>query len=103
MAGRLADMKKAYKQLAGKPAHTKYFVIAVYDPELDDVVFFLSPTLLFGEAAAVYAFNRVAKFITAVLVRGAGLIVSPYYDDWSQVEAKTLAVSADTTLKTILT
>ena len=97
--GRLAGMTKAYKQLAGKPDHTRAFVIAVYDHELDDVVFFISPTLLFGQTGAVYGFNRVAKFIATVLTKGAGLIVPPYYDDFSQLEVAQLAESAERTIK----
>ena len=39
--------------------------------------------------------------IAKVLVRGAGLIVSPYYDDFPQLEAEALAPSAEGTIKSI--
>ena len=43
----------------------------------------------------------MAKFIAAVLIKGAGLIVSPYYDEFSQIEAEALAQSAEVTIKSV--
>ena len=53
-------MKDAYKQPAHKPSHWWVAVIAALDNELSEVLFFESVVLAFGEAAAVYAFNRVS-------------------------------------------
>ena len=63
--------------------------------------FFIPRALLFGEAAAVYGFNRVSRFINVILCRGADLVVTGYYDDFSQLETKRLSLSAEATFKRV--
>ena len=52
LVGRLADMKSAYRQLAGFPGHLFAAVVAVWDDEIGAPACFLSRALLFGETAA---------------------------------------------------
>ena len=101
LVGKLADMEGAFKQLAAFPGHAFARVVAVWDHGKQEVVFFLPDALMFGEAAAVYGFNRTSKFLTVVATRCADLVVSSYYDDFSQLELEKLSASADSTFKAI--
>ena len=65
------------------------------------VKYFLPTALLFGQAGAVYGFNRVSKFLVSVCSRCADLVVSGHYDDFSQIEVEELASSAREALTTI--
>lgn len=99
LVGRLGDMKSAYRQLASFPGHAFAAVVAAWDDEVGAPAFFLSRALLFGETAAVFGFNRVSRFLNMVACRGLHLVVSGYYDDFSQVEAQVLAPSAEAAFK----
>ena len=79
--GRLADMKGAYRQLAGYPGHRFASVVAILNGE-GQVAYFIPLALLFGQTAAVYGFNRVSKLLSVVASRLADLINSPFYDDF---------------------
>ena len=75
------DLKSAYKQLAIHPAEQKRSVISVKNPETGEVFGFVSRTLPFGAAAAVLAFNRVARLIWRILIE-AGILCANYFDDF---------------------
>ena len=76
LMGRLGDMKSAYRQLAGLPGHAFAAVVAAWNDEIGAPAFFLSRALLFGESAAVFGFNRVARFLNMIARRGLYLVVS---------------------------
>jgi hypothetical protein len=99
LVGRTGDLSHAYKQIAVFPRHRKYAVVAVTNKDSLQVEFFLSWTLLFGQTAAVYAFNRVARALQRVCTVLGDLVMTNYYDDYPQLEAAELAESARSTLK----
>ena len=47
---------------------------------------FVSDTLLFGETASVYGFNRLSRSLKAVMNSFIGLSVVAYFDDFPQIE-----------------
>ena len=69
------------------------------DKDSDEVKYFLPLTLLFGEVAAVYGFNRPSKLFEKIATRLCLLVCTSYFDDYCQVEAARLAESAEFTLK----
>ena len=56
---------------------------------------------MFGQTAAVYGFNRVSKLLFVVASRLADLVISLFYDDFSQLEYGRLADSARETVTSI--
>ena len=65
----------------------------------DEVMFFIAKTLLFGETAAVYGFNRVARLLEKIAVQLGRVLCTNYFDDYSQLESEELADSAETCLE----
>ena len=59
---------------------------------------FISRALLFGQSGAVYGFNRLSKFVTCLATQAASLVVSGFYDDYTQLEMAKLAASSRATL-----
>ena len=82
------DLSAAYKQLALHPSCRKYSVIALKHPETLEVECYEGRVLLFGATASVVHFNRVARFVQAVLW-SLDLIISNYFDDYPVVTTKT--------------
>ena len=54
------DEKKAFRQIAVHPDHRRISIIAVYDPCLEKVAFFIMKGHPFGLTASVFNFNRRA-------------------------------------------
>jgi hypothetical protein len=102
LAGRLLDLKSAYKQLARRSTQSWATVIGVKNPTSGLVEFFSQSTLAFGQSGAVLGFNRMAKALRIVAVRLFGLLVCNYYDDFTQVETETLATTAQQTLEGLM-
>ena len=82
LVGRTADMRNAYKQGAPTPAHRWTVVIAALDPESNTVKLFDSLVLAFGEAAAVYAFNRIATALRWLGITLLDLVMTSFFDDF---------------------
>ena len=61
LSGRCLDLKAAYKQLALAPSDQSCAVIAMLDPEISEVRYFISYALPFGATGSVMAFNRAAR------------------------------------------
>ena len=100
--GRLADMRSACRQLAAFPGHHLAAVVAAWNDEIGAPSFFISGALLFGEASAAFGLNRVSRFLHPVACKGFVLVVTGYYDDFSQREAARLAVSAEASFKWLI-
>ena len=54
------DEKEAFRQIAFRPDHRRISIIAVYDPILEKVAFFIMKGHPFGLTASVFNFNRNA-------------------------------------------
>jgi hypothetical protein len=63
--------------------------------------FLISNTLLFGESAAVYRFNRVARALQRICAALGDLVLVNYFDDYPQLETAQLADSAHAAIRGI--
>ena len=91
----MLDLSDAHKQLAIKPEQAYAAVVAALDESTNEALFFLAKTLLFGETAAVYGFNGVARLLEKIAVRMANLVCTNYFDDYAQLETGKLGTSAE--------
>ena len=73
------DLKKAYRQMPS--GHPEVTVVAIWNPHLKVVEFFIIYGMPFGLAASVLQFNRPMESVTAVLRRLLGVPCAHYYDD----------------------
>jgi hypothetical protein len=99
LVGRLLDLKGAYKQLARRASQKWATIVGVLNPSLGAVEFYEQPTLAFGQCGAVHGFNRAAKALRKIAVRAFKVVVTNFYDDYSQVEPMTMGLSAQLTLQ----
>jgi hypothetical protein len=99
LVGRTGDLSHAYKQIAVLPEHRRFAIVAVVEKETGETRYFVSWTLLFGESAAVYAFNRVARALQRVCTSLGDLVLVNYFDDYPQLEVARLAESTRATFK----
>jgi hypothetical protein len=102
LVGRLLDLKGAYKQLARRASQKWVTVIGVWNPALAATEFYEQPTLAFGQCGAVHGFNRAAKALRKIAVVAVKVVTTNFYDDYSQVEATTMGLSAQTTLEGLM-
>ena len=84
MAHGTDDLTKAYRQCVVRD-HARN-VIAVWNPHLKRVEFFVLRGLPFGSAAAVLQFNRYSQFMSYFLTAYFGICCASYYDDYDVVE-----------------
>ena len=84
MAHGTDDLTKAYRQVVVRDhAHN---VIAIWNPYVKRVEFFVIRGLPFGSAAAVLQFNRYTQFIAYFLAAYFGICCTSYYDDYDVTE-----------------
>ena len=88
-------MAHAYKQVPVRPDHAWSAVVGVLDPD-GEVRYFLSRTLLFGQTAAVYQYNRVSRAIAHIARVWFYLLITNYVDDYPMLEVEGAAESART-------
>ena len=99
LSGRCLDLKSAYKQLALSPADRSCAVIAVLDPEVNRVKYFVSYVLPFGATGSVMAFNRAARALREVLQRFLFLPVVNYFDDFPHVDLERMVVRSQVVME----
>ena len=93
------DLTKAYRQFA--TSQPQYSTVAVWNPNLKRVEFFVLKGMPFGAAAAVNQFNRVPKFVVMVCRCFFGIAVCHYYDDYCICEPAPLAAHAQYILRRV--
>ena len=101
LEGRVADLKSAYKQVAVNPRDRSLSVIAVQSPQ-GEVKLFRELSLMFGETAAVYGFLRLSRALAHLAVLLFDLVVTEYFDDFTQVAPASLAQSSQECLEWLL-
>ena len=84
LSGCCIDLASAFRQVPRLPAHSPFAVVAVHSPETKGVEWYLLDALAFGQKAAVYGFNRVARALDCVLA-GLGIMTGNYVDDYPMV------------------
>ena len=99
--GRVADLKSAYKQLASHPKHESLAVIALREPGSRRMMFFQTLSLMFGQTAAVYAFLRFSRALSALASKLLNLVVVEFFDDFTQLESPATAQSAQDALESL--
>ena len=102
LVGRVADLKNAYKQIASSPTDGCFNIIAVWDPKAGKTKFFRAVAMMFGQTAAVYAFIRVSRALSALGARLFSLLLVEFFDDFTQVESSETGESAKNTLEGML-
>ena len=80
--GKTADLKSAYRQLAISDESLRFSYLAVYDPTEDKAKVFRQLAVPFGSTKAVYFFLRVARALWTILVKGALVPTTNYFDDF---------------------
>jgi hypothetical protein len=99
--GRVADLKKAYKQLPSSPAHSCFGIISAKNPS-GQPRFFRALSLMFGTTAAVFAFLRFSRAISALATYYLKLVVVEFFDDFTQLEPSLTAESGQWALEELL-
>ena len=94
------DLKRAYRQCAIHPDHSKYSYIAVADPESKQVKCFKVRALPFGSVMSVHSFLRTTHTLWAILVSIFEVFISNYFDDFVAIatSCETHSVTAAVTL-----
>ena len=95
------DIQHAYRVLGGRAPC--FATVAQWDPERNQVAFFIVPGLNFGLKSAVNQFNRVPALITAVARRVLGIPCGNYFDDYAGVEPDVCGTSAQLYLRRLHT
>ena len=90
LRGCCADLKSAFRQLPRLPAHGCFSPICVFNPSSGCPEFFLLEAMAFGQGAAVYGFNRVARALDAILAE-IGIMTANYVDDYPLLVPSELA------------
>ena len=101
LVGRVADLRKAYKQLPSCPSHKCFAVISAKDPS-GQPKFFRALSLMFGTTAAVFAFLRFSRAIAAIANHYLKLITVEFFDDFTQVETEATAESGQWAMEQLL-
>ena len=92
LQGCCLDLEAAFRQLPRSVAHAAFTVVSVFNPYRQVPEFFELKALAFGQGAAVYGFNRVARAIDAIFSH-LGVVSSNYVDDYPLVAPKIAAQS----------
>lgn len=102
LVGRCLDLKSAYKQLPLSRKDRPNAVLAVLEPETQQVMFFISGVLPFGATGAVMAFNRTARAIRDLMQSLFLLPVVNYFDDFPHVDVQEGATRSQAVMEEFL-
>ena len=94
LVGRVADLRRAYKQVPLSPCHAFASVISVLCPSSRVPALFVSTSLSFGQTAAVYAFLRISRALAALAARLFFVGSIAYSGDFTKIEPVATAESA---------
>ena len=92
--GWVLDERKAYRQIPIAPAHRRWSVITLREPETGKISFFVMIGHSFGLVAAVYNYNRRSAAITDILRRLFWVAAFNFYDDKYGFELETTCSSS---------
>ena len=94
ISGWVLDERKAYRQIAIRPDHRRWSVIALRQPCSGRTAFFVVIGHSFGLVSSVYNYNRRSAAITDILRRIFGVAAFNFYDDKYGFEPKSTVESA---------
>ena len=69
LVGKCLDLESAYRQLPVRPTQRHLTAFSLKNPSTGKVEFFICNAMLFGAAAAVHGFNRVALSLEHSLMK----------------------------------
>ena len=92
----LDDMRAAYRRIP--TCHPHYTVFAVWDVELERVVFYYLPGHQFGSTAAVLNFNRFPMLMVHMARVIFAVMVGQYFDDYMTIDTVAGGTSAQDSL-----
>ena len=101
LLGRGVDLSKAYRQVGILPSSVRHSVLGVRK-ECGTWAYFISRSLPFGASASVFAFNKLARALWAILVRKFNVLASVFYDDFPVVEYREMCQGTTILLNTLL-
>ena len=100
LCSRMADLSRAYKQLAIDEKSRRLSVVGFY--HLDCWKYFLNDALPFGSTASVYSFNRVSKSLHHILCKLLFALSTCFYDDFPTISPKASASILTKSLSAVL-
>ena len=100
--GKTADLKSAYRQLAISDESLKFSYLAVFDPTTKRAKLFRQLAVPFGSTKAVYCFLRVARALWTIMVVGAKVPTTNYFDDFVLVALESDRSSCSRTFHEVL-
>ena len=83
LVGKCIDLESAYKQCPVQPAHSRYGIFAIKNPETNQAESCLARGLPFEAAASVHGSRRAAMALNFLLHENVGVPCSHYFDDHS--------------------
>jgi hypothetical protein len=92
--GKCLDLSKAYKQMGIDPEQ-RHLAVIFFTKADGQPVFYVANALMFGAAAAVYAFNRVSRSLWFLLNRMLAIPCGVFYDDFPLFAPEELAQDTD--------
>ena len=92
LKGASVDLRSAYKQLAVRPSHRKFSVIAVWNPRAMRTDLRIANALGFGSSANVVNFNRCSRALEFILVQLFVIPICSYFDDFPMVALEQIAM-----------
>ena len=95
LVGKCIDLESAYKQCPVQPAHSRYGIFAIKNPDAGAVEFFFARALPFGATAAVHGFNRAAMALNHLLHENVGVPCTHYFDDFTVIVPETIGAASD--------
>ena len=102
LKGRTLDLSHAYKQLPTAAADHDLCIVAVYNPETDQVEWWQHLALQFGSTSDVYAFNLFSRVIERAATELLLIPLTSYFDDFPMVEVEPLCSSASSSMEMLL-
>lgn len=102
LLGRCLDLKAAYRQLAVRGEDLCFSVISLRKEKGAPTSFFVSRALPFGATAAVFAFNRVARALSAILAHHLAIPCGNFFDDYPVIEPESTASGSQSAAQDLL-
>ena len=103
LVGRTLDLSNAYRQLVNSPASDWCAVIAISNPNTNEIELDIQHANPFGATACVYSFNRFAKAIWWIGVVTFGLIWTNHFDDYPQLDLAVMGNKSQDTAERLMT
>ena len=96
------DLSAAYRQIPVRAEHLKFAYVSVYCPSTGKPVIYRLLSMPFGATHSVFAFLRLSKQIYSLAVRGLGIPLTNFYDDFILCSTPPLAANTASCMELLL-